>query len=49
MGMKKFMLAGTLEFAALSGINIPGLEATKVSAASIENFALFELCLNLFI
>ncbi|MED3126878.1 hypothetical protein [Bacillus wiedmannii] len=49
MGIKKFILAGALAFAALSGINIPGLEATKVSAASIETFALFELCLRLFI
>lgn len=36
MGMKKLILAGALGFAALSGTNLPGLEATKASAASIE-------------
>ncbi|PGE95109.1 ATP F0F1 synthase subunit alpha, partial [Bacillus toyonensis] len=35
MGMKKLIVAGALGFAALSGTNLPGLEATKVSAASI--------------
>ncbi|MBY0134317.1 hypothetical protein H0177_29360 [Bacillus cereus] len=37
MGMKKFILAGTLGIAALAGTNLPGLEATKASAASIES------------
>nr|WP_255449977.1 hypothetical protein [Bacillus sp. AR2-1] len=36
MGMKKIILAGTLGIAALAGTNLPGLEATKASAASIE-------------
>ncbi|UOB81912.1 hypothetical protein MQW34_27495 (plasmid) [Bacillus sp. ZJS3] len=43
MGMKKLTLAGALGFAALSGTNLPGLEATKASAASIEtNFSTLE-------
>ncbi|EEL19915.1 ATP F0F1 synthase subunit alpha [Bacillus toyonensis] len=43
MGMKKLIVAGALGFAALSGTNLPGLEATKVSAASIEtNFSTLE-------
>ncbi|WP_002150630.1 F0F1 ATP synthase subunit alpha [Bacillus cereus] len=43
MGMKKLILAGALGFAALSGTNLPGLEAIKASAASIEtNFSTFE-------
>ncbi|MDM5370159.1 hypothetical protein QUF96_00840 [Bacillus bombysepticus] len=43
MGMKKLILAGALGFAALSGTNLPGLEATKASAASIEtNFSTLE-------
>ncbi|EOP48987.1 F0F1 ATP synthase subunit alpha [Bacillus cereus VDM053] len=43
MGMKKLILAGALGFAALSGTNLPGLEATKASAASIEtNFKTLE-------
>lgn len=41
--MKKLILAGALGFAALSGTNLPGLEATKASAASIEtNFQTLE-------
>ncbi|HDR6821033.1 TPA: hypothetical protein QCV77_004592 [Bacillus thuringiensis] len=43
MGMKKLILAGALGVAALSGTNLPGLEATKASAASIEtNFSTLE-------
>ncbi|MEN8645982.1 hypothetical protein ACS2MN_25090 [Bacillus cereus group sp. BceL062] len=43
MGMKKLILAGALGFAALSGTNLPGLEATKASAASIEtNYSTLE-------
>ncbi|MGG5758511.1 hypothetical protein ACQ3VF_22395 [Bacillus toyonensis] len=43
MGMKKLILAGALGFAALSGTNLLGLEATKASAASIEtNFSTLE-------
>ncbi|MEH7542307.1 ATP F0F1 synthase subunit alpha [Bacillus thuringiensis] len=43
MGMKKLILAGALGFAALLGTNLPGLEATKASAASIEtNFSTLE-------
>ncbi|MDF9547591.1 hypothetical protein [Bacillus cereus] len=43
MGMKKLILAGALGFAALSGTNLPGLEAIKASAASIEtNFSTLE-------
>ena len=34
--MKKIILAGALGIAALAGTNLPGLEATKASAASIE-------------
>ena len=37
MGMKKLILAGALGIAALSGTNLPGLELTKASAASIES------------
>lgn len=37
MGMKKIILAGTLGIAALTGTNLPGLEATKASTASIES------------
>ncbi|KAA0817303.1 MULTISPECIES: hypothetical protein [Bacillus cereus group] len=37
MGMKKVILAGALGIAALAGTNLPGLEATKASAASIES------------
>lgn len=43
MGMKKIILAGALGIAALSGMNLPGLELSKVSAASIEsNFSTLE-------
>lgn len=43
MGMKKIILAGALGIAALSGTNLPGLEVTKASAASIEsNFSTLE-------
>ncbi|QWU45828.1 hypothetical protein [Bacillus sp. NP247] len=43
MGIKKIILAGALGIAALSGTNLPGLEVTKVSAASIEsNFSMLE-------
>ncbi|MBJ8060901.1 hypothetical protein JDS85_21360 [Bacillus cereus] len=43
MGMKKIILAGALGIAALSGTNVPGLEVTKASAASIEsNFSTLE-------
>ncbi|EJV71181.1 MULTISPECIES: F0F1 ATP synthase subunit alpha [Bacillus cereus group] len=43
MGMKKIILAGALGIAALSGTNLPGLELSKVSAASIEsNFSTLE-------
>ncbi|QWH38170.1 hypothetical protein EXW53_15390 [Bacillus mycoides] len=43
MGMKKIILAGALGIAALSGTNLPGLELTKASAASIEsNFSTLE-------
>ncbi|WP_242238150.1 hypothetical protein [Bacillus cereus group sp. BfR-BA-01316] len=43
MGMKKIILAGALGIAALSGTNLPGLEITKASAASIEsNFSTLE-------
>ncbi|MBJ7956976.1 hypothetical protein QRE62_19625 [Bacillus mycoides] len=37
MGMKKIILAGALGIAALSGTNLPGLELSKASAASIES------------
>lgn len=36
-GYEKIILAGALGIAALSGTNLPGLEVTKVSAASIES------------
>lgn len=43
MGMKKIILAGALGIAALSGTNLPGLEISKASAASIEsNFSTLE-------
>ncbi|MGH0666677.1 hypothetical protein [Bacillus paranthracis] len=43
MGMKKLILAGALGIAALSGTNLPGLEVTTASAASIEsNFSTLE-------
>ena len=43
MGMKKLILAGALGIAALSGTNVPGLELSKASAASIEsNFSTLE-------
>ncbi|WP_242267961.1 hypothetical protein [Bacillus cereus group sp. BfR-BA-01352] len=43
MGMKKLILAGALGITALSGMNVPGLEVTKASAASIEsNFSTLE-------
>ncbi|MGH0551923.1 hypothetical protein ACQVQB_02195 [Bacillus pretiosus] len=43
MGMKKLILAGALGIAALSGTNLPGLELSKASAASIEsNFSTLE-------
>ncbi|PGM87276.1 ATP F0F1 synthase subunit alpha [Bacillus cereus] len=43
MGMKKIILAGALGIAALSGTNLPGLELSKASAASIEsNFSMLE-------
>ncbi|KZD37397.1 ATP F0F1 synthase subunit alpha [Bacillus cereus] len=43
MGMKKIILAVALGIAALSGTNVPGLEVTKASAASIEsNFSTLE-------
>ncbi|PFL15181.1 ATP F0F1 synthase subunit alpha [Bacillus cereus] len=43
MGMKKIILAGALGIAALSGTNLPGLEPSKASAASIEsNFSTLE-------
>ncbi|MET7020530.1 hypothetical protein [Bacillus mycoides] len=43
MGMKKIILAGALGIAALSGTNLPGLELSKASAASIEsNFSTLE-------
>ncbi len=35
--MKKLILAGALGIAALAGTNLPGLEAQKASAASIES------------
>lgn len=35
--MKKIILAGALGIAALAGTNLPGLEVTKASAASIES------------
>ncbi|EJR36039.1 MULTISPECIES: F0F1 ATP synthase subunit alpha [Bacillus cereus group] len=37
MGMKKLILAGALGIAALSGTNLPGLELSKASAASIKS------------
>ncbi|HHT7240556.1 MULTISPECIES: ATP F0F1 synthase subunit alpha [Bacillus cereus group] len=37
MGIKKIVLAGALGVAALAGTNLPGLEVTKASAASIES------------
>ncbi|KEK24028.1 ATP synthase F0F1 subunit alpha [Bacillus gaemokensis] len=37
MNMKKVVLAGALGFAALAGTNLPGLEVTKASAASVES------------
>lgn len=37
MGMKKIILAGALGIAALSGTNLPGLELSKASLASIES------------
>ncbi|TCW54713.1 hypothetical protein EC917_10734 [Bacillus thuringiensis] len=43
MGMKKLILVGALGIAALSGTNLPGLELSKASAASIEsNFSTLE-------
>ncbi|EJS69516.1 MULTISPECIES: F0F1 ATP synthase subunit alpha [Bacillus] len=43
MGMKKLILAGALGIAALSGTNLPGLELSKASAASMEsNFSTLE-------
>ncbi|HDR6318019.1 TPA: hypothetical protein QCU53_004843 [Bacillus thuringiensis] len=43
MGMKKIILAGALGIAALSGTNLPGLELSKASAASMEsNFSTLE-------
>ena len=36
-GYEKLILAGALGIAALSGTNLPGLEVTKASAASIES------------
>ncbi|MBE7127703.1 hypothetical protein [Bacillus mycoides] len=43
MGMKKIILAGALGIAVLSGTNLPGLEISKASAASIEsNFSTLE-------
>ncbi|MDW4536476.1 hypothetical protein SAK83_02825 [Bacillus cereus] len=43
MGMKKLILAGALGITVLSGTNVPGLEVTKASAASIEsNFSTLE-------
>ncbi|MFP3413221.1 hypothetical protein SB773_16710 [Bacillus sp. SIMBA_074] len=43
MGMKKLILAGALGIAVLSGTNLPGLELSKASAASIEsNFSTLE-------
>ncbi|UNP74507.1 hypothetical protein MN033_14500 [Bacillus nitratireducens] len=43
MGMKKLILAGALGIAALSGTNLPGIELSKASAASIEsNFSTLE-------
>ena len=36
-GYEKIILAGALGIAALSGTNVPGLELTKASAASIES------------
>ncbi|MEM5620516.1 hypothetical protein AAHB56_00205 [Bacillus thuringiensis] len=42
-GYEKIILAGALGIAALSGTNVPGLEVTKASAASIEsNFSTLE-------
>ena len=42
-GYEKLILAGALGIAALSGTNLPGLEVTKASAASIEsNFSALE-------
>ncbi|MBE7128475.1 hypothetical protein [Bacillus mycoides] len=37
MSMKKIILAGALGVAAFTGTNLPGLEAPKASAASIES------------
>ncbi|PEW66005.1 ATP F0F1 synthase subunit alpha [Bacillus cereus] len=37
MGIKKIVLAGALGVVALAGTNLPGLEITKISAASIES------------
>ncbi|MEK0224225.1 hypothetical protein [Bacillus proteolyticus] len=37
MGIKKIVLAGALGVAALAGTNLPGIEVTKASAASIES------------
>ncbi|PFJ14063.1 ATP F0F1 synthase subunit alpha [Bacillus cereus] len=43
MGMKKLILAGALGIVALTGTNLPGVEATKASAASAEsNFSTLE-------
>ena len=42
-GYEKIILAGALGIAALSGTNVPGLELTKASAASMEsNFSTLE-------
>ena len=42
-GYEKLILAGALGIAALSGTNLPGLEVTTASAASIEsNFSTLE-------
>ncbi|RFB42509.1 ATP F0F1 synthase subunit alpha [Bacillus sp. dmp10] len=40
MSIKKIILAGALGIATLAGTNLPGLEATKVNAASIESITL---------
>ncbi|PGK37497.1 ATP F0F1 synthase subunit alpha [Bacillus anthracis] len=40
--MKKVILAGALGIAALAGINLPGLEATKASAAVESNMLTIE-------
>ncbi|MGH0590470.1 hypothetical protein ACQVQY_31460 [Bacillus mycoides] len=40
--MKKVILAGALGIAALAGTNLPGLEATKASAAVESNIQSIE-------